>query len=43
MNTEDKFLNFDEMKHVSIVHVCSRLFCKKKQKKDYIAMCVMFD
>lgn len=39
-NTEDKFLNFDEMKHVSIVHVCSCLFCIKK---DYIAMCVMFD
>lgn len=35
---EDKF--FDEMKHVSIVHVCSCLFCIKK---DYIAMCVMFD
>lgn len=31
---------FDEMKHVSIVHVCSCLFCIKK---DYIAMCVMFD
>lgn len=37
---ENNFLNFDEMKHVSIVHVCSCLFCKKK---DYIAMCVMFD
>lgn len=31
---------FDEMKHVSIVHVCSCLLCIKK---DYIAMCVMFD
>lgn len=41
-NTEENniFLNFDEMKHVSIVHVCSCLFCIKK---DYIAMCVMFD
>lgn len=37
---ENNFLNFDEMKHVSIVHVCSCLFCIKK---DYIAMCVMFD
>lgn len=34
------FFNFNEMKHVSIVHVCSCLFCIKK---DYIAMCVMFD
>lgn len=33
-------LKFDEMKHVSIVHVCSCLLCIKK---DYIAMCVMFD
>lgn len=28
------------MKHVSIVHVCS---CHFFIKKDYIAMCVMFD
>lgn len=38
-NTEEDTF-FDEMKHVSIVHVCSCLFCIKK---DYIAMCVMFD
>lgn len=38
-NTEEDKI-FDEMKHVSIVHVCSCLFCIKK---DYIAMCVMFD
>lgn len=41
-NTEDKFLNFDEMKHVSIVHVCSCLFCKKKtNKKRTILPCVL--
>lgn len=37
---EDKktLLNCNQTKHVSIVHVCSCLFCIKK---DYIATCVM--